>query len=113
MAKKNMLNESIPYQVESFIRELGQNLKTARLRRNLSIQSVADKIGVSRNLVAAAEKGSLTSSISLYIALLWAYDLQSTATDIANPLKDEVGLQLARLKEPKKSRTIKGLDNDF
>lgn len=113
MAKKNILNESIPYQVEQFIRELGQNLKTARLRRNLSLQSVAEKIGVSRNLVSAAEKGNLTSSISLYIALLWTYDLQNTAKDVANPLKDEVGLQLARLKEPKRSRERKGIDNDF
>ncbi len=113
MSKNNTLYNGIPLQVENVIKMLGQNLKTARLRRNLSIQSVADKIGVSRNLVAAAEKGSVSSSISLYIALLWVYDLQDTVKDLANPLKDEVGLQLAKLKEPKKSREVMEIDNDF
>lgn len=113
MARKNALHDSAPYQVQSLIAELGNNLKTARLHRNLSLQEVADKIGVSRNLVSAAEKGNLSSSISLYVALLWAYDLQDEVKELANPLKDEVGLNLNRLKHPQRTNKKKDLDNDF
>lgn len=34
-----------PYPVEQTIKRLGVNLRTARLRRNLTIQDVAEKIG--------------------------------------------------------------------
>lgn len=113
MGRKNYLQESIPYQVKDLIEELGRNLKTARLLRKLTLQEVADKIGVSRNLVAAAEKGSLSSSISLYISLLWVYDLQNSVSELATPLKDDVGLALNQLRLPKRSRARKELDNDF
>lgn len=113
MGRKNLLQESIPYQAQNLIEELGRNLKTARLRRNLTLQEVADKIGVSRNLVAAAERGSLSSSISLYITLLWVYDLQSNVSKLADPNKDDVGLSLSQLRLPKRSRERKELDNEF
>jgi len=50
------LTEVPPYAVEGAIKRLGQNLRTARLRRNLTIQEVADRIGTGMRAVADAEK---------------------------------------------------------
>ena len=46
MVARNPLLSAPPYQVEQALKRLGANLRTARLRRNLSIQEIAEKIGV-------------------------------------------------------------------
>ncbi len=55
MAARNALLEAVPYQVERSLKKLGADLKTARLRRNLTIEEVAQKIGTGRFVVADAE----------------------------------------------------------
>ena len=59
MARKNKLLETPPYAVEQALKHLGANLRTARLRRNLTIQDVAEKIGTGPRAVGDAEKGKL------------------------------------------------------
>ncbi len=113
MSKKNILQDALPREVRSMIENLGSNLKIARLNRNLSTQEVADKLGVSRKLVATAEQGSAGSSIALYTALLWLYDLHEPFKELAAPQHDEVGLMLDQQRNPKKRVSRKELDNDF
>lgn len=43
MVKRNVLQNSTPSAVEKTIKGLGENLRTARLRRKLTIKEVADK----------------------------------------------------------------------
>jgi hypothetical protein len=45
MAQTNTLTQAPPYAVEKAIKGLGQNLRRARLRRNLTIEEVGEKIG--------------------------------------------------------------------
>ena len=44
MTAKNTLIQAPPYPVEQAIKRLGANLRTARLRRNLTIAAVGEKI---------------------------------------------------------------------
>jgi len=44
MSARNPLLAAPPYPVEKALKKLGANLRTARLRRNLTIQEVAEKI---------------------------------------------------------------------
>ena len=60
-----------------------------------------------------AEKGKASTTISVYAALLWAYDLLQPLNDLANPLHDEQGLTLAAAKEKTRVRKSSGLDSDF
>jgi transcriptional regulator with XRE-family HTH domain len=113
MAAKNQLVQAPPYAVEQALKNFGRNLRTARLRRELTIEEVAEKIGTGRKVVADAEKGKPTTAIVVYAALLWAYDLLAPFGELANPLKDEQGLALASHKEPARVRKAGGLDNDF
>ena len=114
MSQKNKLVQSPPFAVEDALNKLGTNLKTARLRRNLTIQQVAQKIGTGSRAISDAEKGKLTTSIGIYAALLWAYDLLEQFNEVANPAKDEEGQNLALSKERERARhSDEGLDNDF
>ena len=113
MSKKNTLTSAPPYAVEQALKRLGANLRTARLRRNLTIDVVAEKIGTGRRAVMDAEKGRPGSSAAVYVALLWAYDLLVQTSELADPAKDDEGLALATSR--KRARVpVKGdLSSDF
>ena len=102
-----------PYPVERAINRLGENLRTARIRRNWTIEEAAQKIGTGRRAVMDAEKGKASTGIGVYVALLWAYDLLQPLEDVANPANDEQGLIFAAAKEKTRARRSGGLDNDF
>lgn len=113
MTAKNTLTKATPYVVESAIKTLGQNLRTARLRRNLTIEEVADKIGTGTRAVSDAEKGKVTTAIAVYTALLWVYDLLGPWQTLAEPSKDSQGLSLSEPRERARKQSTRGLDDDF
>ena len=111
MKARNPLLAAVPYQVEQSLQKLGANLKAARLRRNLTIAEVAQKIGTSRFVIADAENGKPSTGIVVYAALLWTYGLIEPLSDLADPALDEEGTTLS-LKR-KRARSGRKLDNDF
>lgn len=113
MSARNSLLAAPPYPVEQAIKRLGANLRTARLRRNLTIQDVAGKIGTGPRAISDAEKGKPSTGIAVYVALLWAYDLLEEFTDVADPAKDEEGLALSLSRERNRARSKDEIDNEF
>lgn len=114
--RQNSLTIAPPYAVEDSLKRLGLNLRTARLRRNLTIQQVAKKIGTGSRAVADAEKGKLTTGIGVYVALLWVFDLLDQLNEVAQPEKDAEGQILALSNERERARqndASSDLDNDF
>jgi transcriptional regulator with XRE-family HTH domain len=113
MTATNTLITAPPYPVEQALKRLGANLRTARLRRNLTIEDVAQKIGTGPKPVSDAEKGKVSTSAAVYIALLWAYDLLSPAETLADPATDREGLALSAQRERARASTPQELDSDF
>lgn len=113
MSARNQLLQAPPYPVEQALFRLGENLRTARIRRNFTIEEVAQKIGTGRRAVMDAEKGKASTGVGIYLALLWLYDLLSPLNDVANPARDGKGLTLAAAKEKTRARKIGVLDSDF
>ena len=113
MSGKNKLMQAPPYDVETALRHLGANLRTARLRRNLTIAEMAEKIGTGPRAVTDAEKGKVGTGIGTYAALLWVVGLLDQLEAVADPEHDEEGQLLARFKERKRASKVRDLDNDF
>jgi len=113
MSARNALLAAPPYAVERAIKSLGFNIKTARIRRNLTRSDVAEKIGVNRRVVADAENGKPSTAIAVYVGLLWALDLVDQLSPVADPAKDAEGSALALARAPSKVRKAEILDNDF
>lgn len=87
---------------------MGEQIKLARLRRNLTVELVAERAGISRATLWAVEKGTPTVAIGTYGAVLLAIggmdkDLELIAKD------DEFGHRLQDLKllPPKRARKDK------
>jgi transcriptional regulator with XRE-family HTH domain len=113
MTAKNALTTAPPYPVEQALRRLGVNLRTARLRRNLTIDQVAEKIGTGPRPISDAEKGKGSTSAAVYVALLWAYDLLTPMEGLADPATDKEGLALSAKRERARTTTPAELDSDF
>lgn len=74
-------------QQEKRLRQMGEQIKLARLRRNLSLELVAERAGVSRQSVASVEKGNPSVAMGIYANVLLALGLQG---DILQVAKDDV-----------------------
>ncbi|MFZ4715122.1 MAG: helix-turn-helix domain-containing protein [Bacteriovoracaceae bacterium] len=81
--------------------KLGDDIKVARLRRNLSLRAVAQRAGISINTVVAIENGESGVSIGAVVNVLHCLNLAEGISLIA---KDDVlGRKLQDLElEPKK-----------
>lgn len=110
---KTPLLSSPPYLVEIALRQLGSNLRTARLARNLKLEQVAEKIGTGRRAVADAEKGRPGTAVAVYMALLWTYDLLGPVAQLANPANDAVAIASLARRERARVSTAHDLDNNF
>src|SRR5690606_37627273 len=113
MTARNALMTAPPYPVEGALKRLGANLRTARLRRNLTIEDVAQKIGTGPKPISDAERGKVSTSAAVYMALLWAYDLLSPMDAVADPASDPEGLALSAQRERARKKSSKKLDDDF
>ncbi len=113
MSARNPLMAAPPHAVERALRRLGADLRTARVRRGLTIEAVAAKIGTGVRAVADAEKGKPSTGVAVYAALLWAYDLLGDLERVADPTSDEEGLTRARAREPTRPARGKALDDAF
>lgn len=114
MVARNPLLTAPPYAVEQSLKRLGADLRTARLRRNLTVGDVAAKIGTGPRAVLDAEKGKPSTSIATYVALLWVFGLLDQFDTVADPLKDAEGAALARAHDRSRARRSGGgLSDDF
>lgn len=110
---RNLLLAAPPYEVERALKSLGENIRTARLRRNLSTADLAAKLGVDRHVVGDAERGKPSTGIAIYAGLLWALGMVDQLGRVADPADDEEGLIRARLEGRDKAGRARALDNDF
>ncbi|MEE4207827.1 MAG: helix-turn-helix transcriptional regulator [Parvularcula sp.] len=81
---------------------LGVNIKTARLKRRISVKGFAERIGVSESTVARLEKGDDGVSIgTLAMACLVLGEIDRVS-DFLDPGSDDTGLLLDRESLPKR-----------
>lgn len=92
---------------EKILGEMGEQIKLARLRRQLSTELVAERAGISRATLWNVEKGSPSVAIGIYAAVLHA--LNNLDTDLLLIAKDdEFGRKMQDLNMQVKKRAPKG-----
>ena len=72
MARKTVI---LMPSTEQALKKAGENIKKARLRRNLHTEYVAERAGISVDTLSAIEKGVSTVSIGAYAAVLNALSM--------------------------------------
>lgn len=84
------------------LRQLGINLKQARLRRHYSAQTVAERSGITRKTLQRVEQGDPAVAIGIYARVLQALGLVEDLAAIARD--DELGRRLQDLQLPIRKR---------
>ena len=102
MSKTTMGNK-LPRKLEQKMQTVGEQIKLARLRRNLSVVQVAERATCSPLTVSRIEKGTPTVAIGIYLRVLYALQLDDDILLLAK--KDEMGRTLQDLALKHRERT--------
>ena len=90
---------------ERILIDLGERIRLARLRRNMSAQMLAERAGISRQTLSTLENGSGSVSLATFIQVLFILGLEKDLEEVA---KDDVlGRKLQDLNLPTRRRATK------
>ncbi|MDY0182422.1 MAG: helix-turn-helix transcriptional regulator [Proteiniphilum sp.] len=102
---KNTMGTKLPRKLEQRMSIVGEQIKLARLRRNLSIAQVAERATCSPLTVSRIEKGAPTVAIGIYLRVLYALQLDEDILLIAK--EDRLGKSLQDLTLKSRERASK------
>ena len=107
MAQSNLPGKGLPPEITDTIKGIGERIRIARIRRNLTMEEMASRMFVTRKTLARLEKGETGVSLAVLASALWVLGLDDDLKKIADPARDSVGLYHERKKFPKRAGTGK------
>lgn len=99
-----MKRELLPSQIR-ILQTLGEQIRYARLRRDLTTAQIAERAGISRSTLVRIEKGDEGVALGQYFRVLIALGLASDITLVAKD--DELGRKLQDAKLEVRERASK------
>jgi cytoskeletal protein RodZ len=112
-----MYSESpLPIPVKKALRKVGFDIRTARIRRRITMELMAKRASISRTTLTKIEKGDPSVSLGAYATVIFILGLVSNLASFLDTDKDELGRILEEEQLPKRIRTPlqhpKGADHD-
>ena len=89
---KSTMGTKLPRKLEEKMKMVGEQIKLARLRRDLSLTQVAERATCSPLTVSRIEKGTPTVAIGIYLRVLYALQLDDDILLLAK--EDKLGRQI-------------------
>lgn len=80
MSRKTVILE---HDTEDKLKKMGQRIKKARLRRNISAETISKKAGIGESTFYAIERGASTVSLGAYATVLATLGLENDLDVIA------------------------------
>lgn len=112
-----MATSPLPGAVRQEVRRIGAGIRTARLRRGMSQEELAERANVSFHTIRAVENGRPTTGIGHYLNVAWVMGLLSTANSFVDPAEDREGLILEDVERRQRSggaaKAGRGMSRDF
>ncbi len=87
--------QTLPPVVEEHLRQLGQHIHIARKLRNITMEDMAQRVGVSRETLRRLENGHHGVSLGIFAQVLWVLNLEENLENIASLAVDVRGQTLA------------------
>ena len=103
----------LPFEVATAVKQLGENIRLARVRRQMSQDELAQACNITRKTLYALENGKSGTTVGTVLSVLWKLGLLGTAMALANPEADEHGKILEAARRSKRVRRVTPNDNDF
>ena len=99
------MGTKLPRKLEDKMKVVGEQIRLARLRRDLSIAQVAERATCSPVTISRVEKRAPTVAIGIYLRVLYALQLDDDILLLAQ--KDEIGRGLQDLRLKQRERASK------
>jgi hypothetical protein len=94
----------LPLPVKRVLAKLGDDIRSARLRRRIPTTIMAARAFITRTTLLKVERGDPGVSIGTYATVLFILGLISRVAGLADVRSDEVGLQLEEERLPQRIR---------
>ena len=94
----------LPLPVRRALKKLGDDIRSARLRRRIPTTIMAARAFVTRTTLLKVERGDPGVSIGTYATVLFILGLITRVAELADVRSDEVGLQLEEERLPQRIR---------
>lgn len=90
------------------MKQLGNDLRSARLRRGISVADLAVRAGRSASTITRLEKGDSGVGIGTLSDVLVVFGLIDRLADLIDARKDELGMALDAERLPRRGRSSAG-----
>ena len=97
-------NIDLPLPVRRYLRKLGADIRTARLRRRIPTKIMAERASMSRMTLHKVEKGDPGVSFGNYATVLFVLGLHDGLGELADIKNDPVGQDLEEENLPQRIR---------
>lgn len=104
---KSTMGTKLPRKLEEKMKVVGEQIKLARLRRDLSLTQVAERATCSPLTVSRIEIGTPTVAIGIYLRVLYALQLDDDILLLAK--EDKLGRQIQDMELSTRHRASKKL----
>jgi DNA-binding XRE family transcriptional regulator len=99
----------LPSRLQRSLAKLGSDISIARRKRSLTIDMMAERVGVAKATYFKVEKGDPTVSMGVYAMSLFVLGFSDALGTIADASRDDTGLLLDADRLPKRIRISKRL----
>lgn len=110
LVKNKKQSMRLPIPVEKGLKVLGKDIRTARIRRRVTMQAMAKHAAISRTTLTRVENGDPAVSIGTYANVIFILGLFSDLEMMTHPKKDELGHHLDIEKLPKRVSSKRATD---
>jgi len=98
---------TLPIPVSRALRKLGADIRTARLKRGFTVETMAERIGIHRDTYHKLEQGNPGVAIGTYASAFFVLGFGTPLADMIDQGRDETGLLLDAERLPKRVRPKK------
>ncbi|RQW46133.1 helix-turn-helix domain-containing protein [Novosphingobium sp. LASN5T] len=104
---KSTVAETLPVRVRRSLAKLGADIALARRKRSLTVQMMAERLGVAKSTYLKIEKGDPSVALGTYAMAFFVLGFDQVLGDILDARHDEQGLLLDQQRIPKRVRPPK------
>ncbi len=94
----------LPIPVKRALTKLGEDIRSARVRRRITTTMMADRAFITRTTLNKVERGDSGVSLGIYATILFVLGLTERLAAVADVRTDDVGLQLDEERLPRRIR---------
>jgi transcriptional regulator with XRE-family HTH domain len=94
----------LPIPVKKALRKLGHDIRTARIRRRITMELMSQRASMSRTTLTKIEKGDPSVSFGAYATVIFILGLLPNLASLCEITKDELGRVLEEENLPQRVR---------